>query len=307
MSTILITGGNGLVGSALKSISRMYPQYNWIFMERSICDLTHWEQTITYFGIIKPTYVLHLAAKVGGLYKNLRDRLDMFEDNLLINTHVLRACAKVGVKKVISVLSTCIFPNTNIWLDETMVHDGPPDVSNYGYAYAKRMLDIHSRLYREQGYDYYCVIPCNIYGPCDNFSLEDGHVIPALIHKCHLANINNTPLKVRGSGKAQRQFIHSMDVAKLLALLLIQPDKGENMILANEEIYDIADIAGYIADQFNVRSVLFDVAYEDGQMTKNAINGKITSKFPLFSFTPIDEGIRTTVDWFKQHYPLVRK
>ena len=93
-----------------------------------------------------------------------------------------------------------------------MLHNGPPHTSNSGYAWAKRMLEVQSRLYREQfGRNYSCIIPTNIYGPHDNFSLEDGHVIPALIHRCYLAKQRGERFIVKGSGTPMRQFIYSLD------------------------------------------------------------------------------------------------
>ena len=110
----------------------------------------------------------------------------MLETNMAINMNVLKCCHKYRVKKVVSCLSTCIFPDkTSYPINEKMLHNGPPHHSNDAYAYAKRMLEVQSKAYREQyGCNFVCVIPTNIYGPRDNFSLEDGHVIPALIHRC---------------------------------------------------------------------------------------------------------------------------
>ena len=106
----------------------------------------------------------------------------------MMNTNVLEASRRVGVKKVVSFLSTCVFPDDVEYpLTEKKIHLGEPHSSNYPYAYAKRMLDIQSRAYREQyGVNYISVIPTNIYGMHDNYSLDDGHVIPSLIHRCYL-------------------------------------------------------------------------------------------------------------------------
>jgi len=185
---ILITGSSGLVGNAFRKIAQDY-EYEFIFSTSSDCDLTNYEKTYEYFNLVKPNYVIHLAACVGGLYKNMNFKVDMLEKNLLINFNVLKCCHQVNVDKCICILSTCIFPdNTTYPIDETMLHNGPPHTSNDAYAYAKRMMEIHCRAYNEQyNTNFSCIIPTNIYGPHDNFSLEDGHVIPALIHRCYLA------------------------------------------------------------------------------------------------------------------------
>lgn len=120
----------------------------------------------------------------------MKNNLHMYQDNMTINRNVLEACHEVKVKKLVSVLSTCIFPDKieSYPFDESVVHLGPPHTSNEGYAYAKRMLDVESRLYCQQyGVDYVSVIPTNIYGPFDNFHLEDAHVVPALIHNTSIA------------------------------------------------------------------------------------------------------------------------
>lgn len=109
----------------------------------------NYEQTKKLFEKYRPTYVIHLAAFVGGLFKNMRLKLQFYNDNMAMNSNVLRCCSEFGVKKCVSCLSTCIFPDKTTYpIDETMVHNGPPHTSNEGYAYAKRMLDVESRYIR---------------------------------------------------------------------------------------------------------------------------------------------------------------
>ena len=137
---VLITGGTGLVGSAINSIKEDYNGYTFMFMSSKNCDLTDYNASFNYFTNIEPDYVIHLAACVGGLFKNMNNKIDMFEKNMLINMNVLKICHIIKVKKLISCLSTCIFPdNTTYPINEKMLHDGPPHTSNDGYAYAKRM------------------------------------------------------------------------------------------------------------------------------------------------------------------------
>ena len=166
---ILVTGGSGLVGKAIEEISTNY-NYDFIFISSKDCDLTNYEQTLLIFEKYKPQYVIHLAAYVGGLFKNMRHKVDMYEKNININNNVLKCCHDFKVKKLISCLSTCIFPdNTTYPINEGMLHNGPPHHSNDAYAYAKRMLEIHSKSYQEQYNDnFICIIPTNIYGPNDN-------------------------------------------------------------------------------------------------------------------------------------------
>ena len=146
---------------------------------------------------------------------------------------------------------------------------GPPHFSNDAYAYAKRMLEIHCRAYREQfNRDFICIIPTNIYGEHDNYSLDNGHVIPSLIHKCYIAKKNNTDFIVLGSGKPLRQFIYSPDLAKLIMWVLYNYTDSEPIILSpdeNDEV-SISDIAYSIANAFKYKDrLVFDKTYSDGQ------------------------------------------
>ena len=206
--SLMVTGGSGLVGSAINADVKL--------STRDV-DLKSWHETISLFELLRPEKVIHCAARVGGLGGNMNHKGEFFYENIMINTNVLEACRQIGVKKVVSFLSTCVFPDDVEYpLTEKKIHLGEPHSSNYPYAYAKRMAEVQSRAYNEQyGTNYVCVIPTNIYGPNDNFSIDNGHVLPSLLHKCYLAKQNNTDLKVWGSGKPLREFIYSEDVAEL--------------------------------------------------------------------------------------------
>ena len=147
---LLITGGSGLVGRAINAIKDKYIKHDieFIFSSSSECDLTNYQQTDNYFNKIRPDYVIHLAANVGGLFKNMNNKVKMLEKNVLINYNVLNCCHKYNVSKVISCLSTCIFPDKIEYpIKEDDLHKGPPHSSNDAYSYAKRLLDIHSKAY----------------------------------------------------------------------------------------------------------------------------------------------------------------
>ena len=306
---ILVTGGNGLVGSAIKSISEKY-DYEFIFTSSLQCNLTNFEQTINYFEEIKPDFVIHLAANVGGLFKNQTQKVEMFESNILSNNNVLKASHQIKVKKLIACLSTCIFPDKTTYpIDETMLHLGPPHCSNEAYAYAKRMLDVQCKTYREQyGDNFICIIPTNIYGPNDNFHLYDAHVIPALIHKCYLAIQSNESFVVAGSGKPLRQFIYSKDLAFLIMWVLEKYNDTESIILSTTEELSIGDISKIIATKFNYNDkLLFDISKSDGQFKKTTSNKKLIKLINNFEFTKINDGIETTVEWFCQNYNYLRK
>jgi len=318
MKTILVTGGYGLVGSAIRNISNNY-DYKFIFLSSKDCDLTNYSSTLYTFTNYYPDYVIHLAACVGGLFKNMAYKVDMYEKNILINLNVLKVCHEIKVKKLISCLSTCIFPDKTsnndtlkgLKINETMLHDGPPHTSNDAYAYAKRMLEVQSRAYREQFSDnFICIIPTNIYGPNDNFHLKDSHVIPALIHKCYLAKKENKPFIIAGSGTPLRQFIYSEDLAILILWTLENYHDKESIILSvpeNDE-KSINYVATCIAKEFNYENNMeFDTDKPDGQYKKTADNSKLMNLIKSFNFTPIEEGIAKTVYWFINNYNVCRK
>merc|ERR1719336_439653 len=187
-------------------------------------------------------HVLHLAAFVGGLFRNMKYPVELYEKNVSMNNNVIRCAHETDVKKVVSCLSTCIFPDkTSYPIDETMVHNGPPHKSNAAYAYAKRMIDVQNHAYHQQfGRVYTSVIPTNIYGPHDNYHLQDGHVIPALIHKCFIAQRDGTALKCFGSGTPLRQFIYSHDLARLMIWTLWNYDSIEPLILSVDEAAEVS-------------------------------------------------------------------
>ena len=320
--TVLVTGGSGLVGSALRTICGAELKYRFVFASSQECDLTDFEATMQYFRRIAPDAVIHLAAAVGGLFKNMRCKVDMFETNVRINMNVLRVCHELRVSKVVSCLSTCIFPDDQSNLreiNETMLHAGPPHASNDAYAYAKRMLEVQSRCYREQyGHNFVCVIPTNIYGPHDNFHLGDAHVIPALIHKCYLAKQEGMPLVVAGSGAPLRQFIYAHDLAHLMIWTLEHYDATElndsgTLILSVDpaDEVSIAQVVHHITDAIGFdNDIVYDTVQADGQFKKTADNSKFKRLYGInspFAFTPIRQGIRETVDWFVQNYNVARK
>ena len=313
-SVVMVTGGSGLVGKAIESVikAEANPNEHWVFLGSRDADLTSMDQTKAVFEKVKPTHVIHLAAKVGGLFKNLKYKVEMWKDNIDINNNVMECCRLYEVKKLVSCLSTCIFPDKTTYpIDETMLHNGAPHSSNEGYAYAKRMIDVLNRCYKDQyGCNFTSVIPTNIYGPHDNYHLEDSHVIPGLIHKFYLAKQKGTPMTIMGTGKPLRQFIYSEDLAKLMIWTLREYHEPEPIILSvgEEDEVSIGDVARMIAKAIDFQGeLIFDVEKPDGQFKKTANNKKLMSRRPDFKFTPMSEGIQKSVDWFVANFDSCRK
>ena len=311
---VMVTGGSGLVGKAIEAVvSRdSRPDETWVFLSSKDADLTNLLSTRSVFERVKPTHVIHLAAKVGGLFKNMKYRVEMWKENVDINNNVMECCREFGVVKLVSCLSTCIFPDkTTFPIDETMLHNGPPHFSNEGYAYAKRMIDVLNRSYREEyGCNFTSVIPTNIYGAHDNYNLEDSHVVPGLIHKFYNAKKNGTNMTVMGTGKPLRQFIFSEDLAALMIWTLREYTESEPIILSvgEEDEVSIKDVVETIAKAMNFEGeIVFDTTKADGQFKKTANNAKLRGYLPDFKFTPFATGIKRSVDWFVANYETARK
>jgi len=273
-------------------------------------DLRDFQATLDYFTEHEADTVIHCAAKVGGVMANMSYMGEFFYDSMAMNLNVLEAARRSGVRKVVSFLSTCIYPdNVKYPLVENDLHMGEPHESNFGYAYAKRMLEVQSRAYRKQyGVNYVCVVPTNIYGPNDNFNLEGGHVVPALIHKCYLAKKNNTPLVIWGSGKPLREFVYSEDMGKLINWAALDYEEETPIIFSNSEEISIKELVEAVVEAFDFQGeIIYDETKPEGQYRKPTDNSKLRSYLPDFEFTPIKEGVKKTVDWFVENYEDCRK
>lgn len=299
---ILVTGGNGLVGSEFIGEQYYKPtskEYNLIDKEKT--------NLLMFKGFDS---VIHCAGKVGGVGGNMNYKGEFFYDNIMINTNVIETARLHGVKKLVAFLSTCIFPdNVEYPLTEKKIHLGPPHFSNDAYAYAKRMVDVQIKAYREQyGLNYKSVIPTNIYGPNDNYNIQTGHVVPSLIHKCYLARENKTDFTIWGSGKPLREFIFSKDVAKLTQWVLENYDEPEPIILSTSNEITIKELVDIIVEIMNFKgNVKWDLTKPDGQYRKPSDNSKIKKYLPDFQFTDLYNGLKETIEYFENQYNFIRK
>jgi GDP-L-fucose synthase len=296
----LVTGGTGMVGSAINADLKI---------GRKDCDLNDWNAVNAFFEKHKPEEVVHCAAKVGGVWANMHQKGDFFRENILMNTFIIEAARLHGVKRLLAFLSTCVFPDKVEYpLSADKVHLGPPHTSNDAYAYAKRMVDVQLHAYREQyGLEYISVIPTNIYGPNDLFDLKNGHVVPALIHRCFLAREKGEDLEVWGTGKPLREFIYSEDVAKLTEWALENYTDPEPLIFSTSEEISIKNLVEMVVELLNFKGKLIWLSDKpDGQFRKPSDNSKIKELMPDFQFTAVYEGLKKTIEWFEANYPNVR-
>ena len=302
---ILVTGGSGMVGNTLKEI---LPDAFYISSDN--CNLTSENDTKYMFKHLKPTKVIHLAAKVGGVKANMEQLGKFYTDNIRINTNVLHYSMVYKVEKVLSLLSTCIYPDTVTYpLTEEQIHNGPPHESNFAYAYAKRMIDVQSRAYRKQyGCNFITAVPNNLFGEHDNFDLNNSHVIPAMIRKIHEAKQKNEDVVLWGDGTPLREFTYSKDLVQILVFLLDNYNDENPINIGNTNEYSIKQIAELIALKLEYNgNIIWDTSKPNGQFKKPSDNSKLIQLgFDKNCYTNIDVSLTNTCDWFKLNYPNIR-
>jgi GDP-L-fucose synthase len=246
---------------------------------------------------------------VGGVLANMNYPVDFFMDNMRMNMNVIEACYKHEVKKLVCFLSTCVFPDDVEYpLDESKIELGRPHESNFAYAYAKRMADVQIQAYNKQyGTKYFSVIPCNVYGPKDNYNLENGHVIPTLIHRCFLAKKENKPFEVWGDGTPLREFVYSNDVANIVDLLVEKYEGTSPVIISNPVEYTIKQVVDLIVEYVGFEGeVVWLTDKPKGQHRKPSSNSKLLSIIGDYEFITLEKGLKESVEWFILNYPNVR-
>jgi len=293
---ILITGGSGLVG---KHLQKFLPEA--IHLSTKNCNLLNLNETCDFFNKIKPEIVIHLAAKVGGILDNIKNPVEFFEENILINTNTLKATHTCGSPKFIGMLSTCIYPDkfkkNEYPIKENMLHNGPPTPTNFSYGYAKRCLSVQIESYNKQyKTKYSSLTPCNLYSEYDHFEGDKAHFLPSLIKKIHEAKTNKqNHIVLFGSGKPLRQFMYAEDLAKAIVETINKKDGFNYNICCpeNKSILEIANIALKACDAEHLK-IIWDKSKPDGQFRKDASSEKFLLDFPNFKFTSLFEGIQKT-------------
>jgi GDP-L-fucose synthase len=302
---ILVTGGTGMVGSALREV---LPEA--IYLSSKDGDLRDQKITNDIFEKLQPEIVIHLAGKVGGVKANLTYLGDFFYDNIMINTNVLEACKKFKVEKALSMLSTCVYPDDTTYpLMEEQIHNGMPHHTNYAYACAKRMLDIQSRAYRDQyGSNFITVIPNNLFGMNDNFDLDNSHVLPAIIRKIYEGKRFNKDVVLWGDGTPLREFTYSCDMAKIILFLMKEYDDREPINVGNTKEYSIKEVAEIIASIYDYKEpIIWDTLKPPGQFRKPSSNEKLLELgWSSDNYTDIHISLKKVCDWFAKEYKHTR-
>jgi len=289
---IVVTGGSGLVGKYLQQYT------DGVFLNSSQYDLTFEPDVIDLYNDHKPDVVIHLAAKVGGIIDNITYPFEYYEENLLINTFLVKHARESGVKKFIGVLSSCIFPDVvdHYPMVEEDMHKDLPNINNYGYGYAKRVLGVHIDIARKQGLNYSYVIPSNLYGEFEHGDVSRKHFVGALLEKIHTAKQNGDDyITLFGDGTPLRQFTFAKDIAEILNMI-VKHDIKENLNLStpdNLTIDQMARMALEATDSQHLK-IKYNTTKPNGQYRKDIDVTKFKNIFPNYEFTSYINGIKQT-------------
>jgi len=264
---IVVTGGSGLVGKYLQQFT------DGVFLNSSQYDLTKEREVSQMFMDHQPDVVIHLAAKVGGIMDNITYPFEYYEDNLLMNTYMVKYARMYNVQKFVGVLSSCIFPDVvdHYPMVEEDMHKDLPNINNYGYGYAKRVLGVHIDIAKKQGLNYSYVTPSNLYGEFEHGDVSRKHFVGALLEKIHTAKQNgHDHITLFGDGTPLRQFTFARDIAEILNMI-VKYDIKENLNLstdANLTIDQMARMALEATDSQHLR-IEYDTTKPNGQYRKD--------------------------------------
>jgi GDP-L-fucose synthase len=301
--TILVAGATGLAGSAIvRELNRIGRPV--VGISRKDVDLLDRSATFNYLDKLKPNVVIDAAARVGGILDNNNYPVEFLSENIRIQTNLIDAAHSTKVEKFVFLASSCIYPkNCPQPIKEEYVLTGALESTNSAYAIAKLAgIELIKAYRKEFGHRWISVMPTNLYGPNDNFDLESGHVFPALIRKFIEAKKSNADsVKLWGTGKPRREFLHVDDLANAIIVCLDNYDADQQINIGTGIDLTIAEFAEKIAKNTGFTgSINWDVSKEDGTSQKVLDIQKITN----LGWKPtinLDQGIKLTVEWYLEN------
>lgn len=302
-SRIYIAGHNGLVGSALVRHLDAAGYHNLIVRSHAELDLTEQTAVNRFFHDERPDYVFLAAARVGGILANSTRPAEFIRENVLIASHTIDAACRYGVRKLLFLGSSCIYPKyAQQPIKESELLTGPLEPTNEPYAIAKIAgLKMVAAYRRQYGFDAISLMPTNLYGPGDNFDLDTSHVLPALIRKFHEAKLTNAPqVSVWGSGKPRREFLHADDVADA-AVFLMERYHGDWINVGVGEDISIAELAEVIREVVGYDGAIsYDTSKPDGTPRK-LLDVSVLHALGWRAKIGLREGIAQTYRWYLEY------
>ena len=306
---ILITGASGFVGTNLVEELNTRGYSNLLTPSSKELNMTNEESVSNYFSTNKPQVVLHIAGLVGGIAANKAKPGDFFHQNAMMSVLVNHYSYINGVEKLVSLAAGCGYPSDiPVPFNENDFWNGLPDMNSYGYSLAKKNLIVGGWAYREQyGFNTTVLLPANLYGPYDNFHLENSHVIPALIRKFLTAKETNAPtVEVWGTGVATREFLYVGDTVKAIIDAIGCNETGPFNLGTGTEtsikklIETISNIIGYKGE------IIWDVNRPDGQLKRFYDMNKFEKEFGYVPNTPLKKGLEKTIEWYLNNEDIIR-
>ena len=295
-SKILVAGANGMVGSAIVRNLESKGYSNIIRGTRSDVDFTNQDETERYFCSEEPEYVFLAAAKVGGILGNKNHKAEMIYDNLMIQSNIIDSSYMFGVKKLLFLGSSCIYPKfAEVPIVESSLLSGPLEPTNDAYAIAKIAGIKMCQSYREQyGFNAISVMPCNLYGINDSFDLETCHVLPALIRKLH----EGGEVTLWGDGSPRREFLHADDLAEACYVCMDKYDESSHINVGVGEDITIKELAEMIAKVVGFTGeIMWNSDVPNGTLRK-VLN---VDKIKELGWEPkitLEEGLKKTYEWY---------
>ena len=305
---ILVTGGAGFLGKqVVAQLKQAGASPENILVTRSQdYDLTQMEACQR--AVSGQDVIVHLAAHVGGIGLNREKPAELFYDNLMMGTQLIHAAYQAGAEKFVCVGTICAYPKfTPVPFKEDDLWDGYPEETNAPYGIAKKALLVQLEAYRQQyGFDGIYLLPVNLYGPEDNFDPRSSHVIPALIHKVHEAQVRgDRELPVWGDGSPTREFLYSTDAARGIVMATQRYSDSAPVNLGTNSEISIRDLAELICEVMGFEGELvWQTDKPNGQPRRCLDTSRAKQAFGFEAQTDFREGLKNTVAWYREHAVL---
>ena len=302
---VLVTGGHGFLGSFVVEKLRERGCEEIVVPRSQLYDLVQMPAVEALYRDARPSLVIHLAARVGGIGANQNNPGRFFYDNLMMGVQLIEVGRRVGLKKLIATGTICAYPKfTPVPFREEEIWNGYPEETNAPYGLAKKMLLVQSQAYRQQyGFNSIVLFPVNLYGPRDNFDLRTSHVIPALIRKCiEAVEQREEEIVAWGDGSPSREFLHVRDAAEGILLAAERYDSSEPVNLGAGFEITIKELTELVAGLCDFKGAIrWDTSRPNGQPRRKLATDRARRLFGFEAQIPFEAGLKETIAWYREH------